>query len=190
MIRVLKGLGEPPGNVRWLDPATNNTVRLQGLRYHFQYTLSSAQVLNTMEYGNGLREAMLRHNVRVPQRIDGWLVFDEPRAGFDGVLIEAKSGDTQDAYDTVYQLKAYRAALKTKFRKRLLIWGITKNPVPSINIERAAASSPIEPSDHWVFSSADDIARVLRSLGLARSRTNDAVARQISADLSFSQSAL
>jgi len=142
--------------------------------------------LSTDEFDNGLREAMERHGVRVHQRIDGWLVFDEPRAGFDGVLVEAKSGDSQSPHDTIYQLKAYRAALKTPSRQRLLISGITKAPVERREPLPVSPSAVAEPIDHWVFSSADDIGTVLASLGLTASKSGRSPGGRISAGAAFS----
>lgn len=186
MVRILDALEGAPTSVRWLDPENDNTVRLPGLRYHFQYNLDRGQVLRTDEFANGLREAMARHRVRVHQRIDGWLVFDEPRAGFDGVLVEAKSGDYQKPHDTIYQLKAYRAALKTRSRQRLLIWGITKAPVELREPLPVAPSTAAEPTDHWVFSSAEDIADVLASLGLTTSKSRRTLRGRVSAGATFS----
>jgi hypothetical protein len=63
--------------------------------------------------------------VNVPNRYDALVTFEEPRAGFSGILLEAKSG-AQSFTDTVYQLKAYRAALRKTHPSPLLIWGVVE----------------------------------------------------------------
>src|SRR5262245_4261293 len=82
-------------------------------------------MLATSEFPAGLREAVARHNVRVPRWIDGLIMFDEPRRGFYGVMIEAKSGgQTYDA--AIHQLKCYRAALFVRIPGPMIVWGITE----------------------------------------------------------------
>ena len=61
-----------------------------------------------------------------PRRFDALVTFDKPRAGFHGILLEAKSG-AQSFADTVHQLKAYRAALKEQLPGPLLVWGVVES---------------------------------------------------------------
>jgi hypothetical protein len=169
MVRILSCLEATPKHVRWLDRSQNkNEIQTKGMVYAYQHTLSKQDVLGTMEFGEGLREAMVRYEVRTPKLIDGWLRFDKPVAGFAGVLVEAKSG-AQLYGDAVLQLKAYRAALRKQGAGRLLVWGITEEPgkAPEFDLVRDA---PVEAGpyadDCWVFSSAGEIGKVLAGVGL------------------------
>jgi hypothetical protein len=57
---------------------------MPGLTCHFQYTVEREAMLMTPEFAQGLREAVMRHNVSLPHRIDALVLFDEPRAASAG----------------------------------------------------------------------------------------------------------
>jgi hypothetical protein len=171
MVRILGTLEPVPDHVRWLDYETNrNRVELPGLTYHFQHTLPRDNVLGTAEFDHGLRKATERHEVRVPSRADGWLVFASPHAGFHAILLEAKSG-SQPFDAAIHQLKCYRAALKPQAPGRILVWGIVEQAEDielikdSLDQLREDASTRVH-EDLWVFSSAEHIHNVLISIGL------------------------
>jgi len=169
MVRILGALEPTPDHIRWLDlENSRNRLEVAELSYAFQHHIPAETVLATSEFDYGLRNAMLRQNVRVPQRADGWLEFKEPRNGFKGILIEAKSG-SQSFDATLLQLKCYRAALKRLVPGRFIVWGIVEQVDP--NSENAAInvptlSTPDTDTDQWVFSSADQIGPVLQRFGL------------------------
>lgn len=177
MVRILKALGQEPCHIRWLGEERNR-VEFPGLSYAYQHHVPHAVMLGTAEFDHGLREATMRHSVRVPANTDGWLLFDTARFGFHAILIEAKSG-SQSYYETVHQLKCYRAALKSIVPGRILVWGIVEQEageeisaaLDQVKREKRARSE----DDLWVFSSAEDIPRVLEAVGLLGSR--DEIAR-------------
>jgi hypothetical protein len=168
MVRILRYFDAEPSFIRWIDASSGNKVRLPGLTYRTQHSLSRNHVLSTYEFDHGLRKALEAAGMRAPTRVDGWLTFDEPRAGFDGILVEAKSG-TQGPEAAVYQLKAYRAALQQQLAARLLVWGVTESAFerPASAGDRFAPSA--DGQDHWVFSSAGEIGDVLSSTGFGSS---------------------
>lgn len=98
-----------------------------------------------------------------PEFVDLAFDFETRRAGFDGIIVEAKSGD-QRFKDTVAQLRTYRAARPRAPGGRYLIWGIVENPdqlgatFEDFRREFVAANKA---ADVWVFSSADAIPIVL-----------------------------
>jgi hypothetical protein len=92
MVRILKALEGEADLLRWLDRTSGNRVDLSGLSYSYQKSLLRNVVLGTPEFLPEARLAIERHRVGVPQRIDGWVKFAEPRRGFHGILVEAKSG--------------------------------------------------------------------------------------------------
>jgi hypothetical protein len=166
MVRILKALEPEPRHIRWLSEE-RNIVELPGLSYVYQHYLSPTEVLSTAEFNHGLREATKRHSVRVPAFADGWLVFDTARSGFHAILVEAKSG-SQPFYETVHQLKCYRAALKQIVPGRILVWGIVEQAGGEeilTALEHLKSQKNLRPEeDFWVFSSAEDIPSVLEAV--------------------------
>jgi hypothetical protein len=74
--------------------------------------------------------------VGIPRIVDIAFDFPEPINGFDGIIVETKSG-TQQYRDTVAQLRTYRAARRRQPHTRYLIWGILRGPVaPDATVER------------------------------------------------------
>jgi hypothetical protein len=165
MVRILRFFDAEPSFIRWMDASSGNKVRLPGLTYRTQHNLSRDHVLSTYEFDHGLRDAFASAGIRAPARVDGWLTFDEPRAGFHGILVEAKSG-SQGPEAAVYQLKAYRAALQRQHPVRLLVWGVTESEFESPASDRDRFAPSGDGQDHWVFSDARQISQVLSSAGL------------------------
>lgn len=168
LVRVLQGLGDKASHVRWVDKdASENKVQTGSLLCWLQRSLPRQDVLATSTF-DGVREAMELYGVRAPKYVDLWIEFGEPRGGFTGILIEAKSG-TQGPDAALLQLLAYYGVLRTRRSGRLLVWGIVETEQP--NTEVVLSTARVDPSDSsddlWVFSSADQIPRVLRTLGLA-----------------------
>ena len=167
MVRILDFLNPRPTHIRWLNPDMGgNTVELPGMSYGFQESISG--VLESPEYGAGLRQAMRRHRVRVPRQMDGLLRFTRPMRGYTGIIIEAKSG-SQSFDAAIYQLKAYRAAVQAAEPGNYLVWGIIEGSDESdIHAEALDQLEAESTPDTWVFSSADRIPDVLtRLLGRA-----------------------
>jgi hypothetical protein len=103
---------------------------------------------------------MEAQGVNPPSRADLLLELVPPRAGFHALLIECKSGD-QGPDRSVYQLLAYRSALRSRFPGRMLVWGIVERAICAPTITQFANEG-----DVWVFSSADAIQTVLTLAGL------------------------
>jgi hypothetical protein len=157
LVKVVDHLAPSEAALRWLDlDAGSNTVRVRGLTYRFQEPLSREEVLDTQEYDHGLRETLSTVTSRLPKYIDGWLRFDAPRSGFDGILVEAKSG-SQGLDAALYQLKVYRAALRARGVGRLLVLGV----IESLDDEVVEPASTEAEGDVWVFTGPGGIARAV-----------------------------
>jgi hypothetical protein len=159
LVRVARCVAPPPRELRWLMDENENEIKLDGTSIYYQQSLQQDRVLAT--YEAELASALKFFEVSTPKRVDLRFEFEATRAGFDGIIIEAKSG-IQRYDDTVAQLRAYRAARRPG--GRYLIWGVVENPVGSSKTledlrGRFAAANKI--ADVWVFSSADAIPVVL-----------------------------
>lgn len=118
--------------------------------------------------------AIERHGVILPRLCDVLVSFAEPRAGFHGILVEAKSGD-QSFADTVHQLKAYLSALRKSGMADgpFLVWGVVEGgggrtkPFDADAL-RDAAKERAEGEDLWLFTSEEEIGEALTALGLAK----------------------
>jgi hypothetical protein len=105
-------------------------------------------------------------DVSIPKRVDLAFDFDTTRCGFDGIIVEAKSG-TQGYDKTIPQLRTYRAARSRRDVSRYLVWGIVENPGASdatFELVAALMKDIPEAGDLWLFSSADAIPVVLTVL--------------------------
>jgi hypothetical protein len=167
LVRIARGLAPPPRELRWLNLATtSNRLRLQGTTCHYQQGLDRNRVLATRDYAGPLANAVDAFGLRVPEYVDLAFDFDTPRFGFDGLIVEAKSGSQQ--YDaTVAQLRTYRDARSRRSGSRYVIWGIIERPGSTEAIEDQLArvvSEADDEEDLWLFSGADDIGAVLRAV--------------------------
>ena len=167
LVRIARSVAPPPRELRWLDKeSSDNIVRLTGVTCHYQQSLKRDVVLATPDYAGALAKAIDAFDVGIPQYVDLAFDFDEPRAGFNGLIVEAKSGNQQYRH-AVAQLRTYRAARPRPPGSRYLVWGIVEGPedqeVASDQLARALASSD-DAEDLWLFSSADDVGRVMRAV--------------------------
>lgn len=161
LVRILRVLEPEPRGIRWLDSeSTQNTIRVPGVAALFQHAIPREEMLDSLEFDGGLRDAMVRHQVRTPGRMDALLVFDHPRNGFHGILLEAKSG-LQDPSATIFQLKCYRAAIRRWLAGRLIIWGIVEH---GSQVGQNDDLPVREDGDLWVFSPVDAVEGVARRL--------------------------
>jgi hypothetical protein len=157
LVRVLGHLTAPGSALRWLDACDgSNTVDARGLRYEFQLSLDRGHALDTAPFAGGLRATVRDGGCRVPHIVDGYLALAEPRGGFDGVLIEAKSG-AQAPHDAYLQLEVYRAVLKAEGAGRLLVLGVIEGLEPQV----IAPETERPDDDLWVFCAPEALGRVL-----------------------------
>ena len=130
MVRILKEIKPTPGCIRWMDNYQgNNRVELPGvLTLFFQHSIKAHHLQDSDSIEAGLKKALNRHKIMPARDADGWFEFDEDQdcRGFNGILVEAKSGITQDFRDAVPQLRIYRSALNPSEKQRLLVWGIVE----------------------------------------------------------------
>jgi hypothetical protein len=145
-----------------------------GIHCRYQHHLPPEEVLASSEYDPALRAAVYRHGLRVHQTIDVLVEWNSPRAGLDGILLEAKSGN--QSYDAaVAQLRSYRATIRRSRGGRWLVWGVIESEeseaVTDAAVTNLLAESQRSTQDLWFFSSASAISRVLEQLGLANLRT-------------------
>jgi hypothetical protein len=161
MVRVLRFFEPRPRVIRWLHAEiADNTIQVPGISCSFQRTLPREELLRTSEFDAPLRQAVEAFQVRVPSRLDVLLEFDRPRAGFKGILIEAKSGE-QVSDAALWQLKCYRAVLNAQGVQPLLIWGLAEQGAPWVALSRAGSDVT---QDRWLFSRGDSIRQALTEL--------------------------
>lgn len=97
----------------------------------------------------------------VPGFVDLAFDFDRRLSGFDGILVEAKSG-SQDYASTVAQLRTYAQARERRLGSRYLLWGLVERANMDAMPEHiAGVVSGNQQADAWVFSSADRIQELL-----------------------------
>ncbi len=167
LVRIARFFAPCPHELRWLNLETsNNKLRVNGLQCHYQQSLDREEVLATSDYRGSLATAVNIFGVRIPEFIDLAFDFDKPRAGFDGLIVEVKSGSQQ--YDlTIPQLRTYRAARPRRPGSRFIVWGIVKTPnrteAVSDDVIRALGVAD-NTDDVWLFSSADAISTVLQAI--------------------------
>jgi hypothetical protein len=164
LVRIARCLAPQPADVRWLSAESDNTLQLDGVTVYYQQSLHRECVDAAYER-NGLPTATVeRFQLHLPRRVDLAFDFEPPRSGFDGLIIEAKSGSQQFEH-TLAQLLAYRAARPRRIGSRYLIWGIVDAPDrPDLTFGHfqsifAGAGN----GDVWVFSSAEAIPVVLKA---------------------------
>jgi hypothetical protein len=173
VVRLLDALHGPGGQIRLLGDGEDLAgIRLPGLTCRYQGWLGGER-LSDEELGAPCVCALERHGVVLPRRFDALVTFEKPRAGFHGILLEAKSG-AQSFADTVHQLKAYRAALKEQLPGPLLVWGVVEGggdrtkPFDRAAL-RDAALTRREGDDFWLFTSEDEIRDALEALSVVPS---------------------
>jgi hypothetical protein len=128
----------------------------------YQQWLPRARVLETPDYRGALADSIEVFGVRLPGLVDLAFDFPDRRNGFDGILVEAKSG-SQEYASTVAQLRIYAQARERRHGSRYLLWGIVERsnadatPEQVLKMIRGADQH----GDVWVFSSADRISEIL-----------------------------
>ena len=175
VVRLLDALHGPGGQIRLLGEGDDLAgVRLPGLTCFYQGWLGGER-LSDEELGAPCVSALERHGVVLPRRFDALVTFDKPRAGFHGILLEAKSG-AQSFADTVHQLKAYRAALREQLPGPLLVWGLVegggdRTKAFDVGALREGAAERKEGQDLWLFTSEGEIRKALEGMGLVEPET-------------------
>ena len=175
VVRLLDVLHGPSGQIRLLGDGDDLAgIRLPGLTCLYQGWLGGER-LSDEELGAPCVSALERHGVVLPRRFDALVTFDKPRAGFHGILLEAKSG-AQSFADTVHQLKAYRAALREQLPGPLLVWGVVegggdRTKAFDVGALREGAAERKEGQDLWLFTSEGEIRKALEGVGLVEPET-------------------
>ena len=165
LVRIARFLSPAPQEIRWLgDYNAANTIDLEGTRIYYQQPLAEERVLATYEQDGALAAAAKRFALRTPKRVDLAIDFNQKMGGFDGLIVESKSG-SQEYTDALAQLRTYRAARQRKPGARYLIWGIVEAPAREATVQdvRDMLLEAQETDDVWVFSSADAIPVVMDS---------------------------
>lgn len=167
LIRIARTLAPIPRELRWLNYEMNeNTIHFDGVRCSFQQSIGRESVLASSQYRGTLAMAARVFGIRVPDRMDVVFDFHVPRAGFDGIIVEAKSG-TQQYGAAVEQLRVYQVARPRRPGTRFVIWGIVENtdgPDATVESVNRLLSEAGLRDDLWIFSSADAIPTVLQTL--------------------------
>jgi hypothetical protein len=167
LVRIARALAPLPLELRWLqDQDTYNAVDLDGMTCRYQEPLPRDAVLATLDYVGALARAVEAFGVSIPKYIDLAFDFRVPRAGFDGLIVEAKSGSQQYG-QAVAQLRTYRSARQRRPGTRYLIMGIVESPNdPEPTRDELARFISAAPSaeDLWLFSGADGIESTLMAV--------------------------
>jgi hypothetical protein len=168
LVRLLKALAPGAEEMRWLDhELNNNTLTAPGMECNYHWHLDADRVLACTELSGGLAEATRQFGLRVPQFVDIAIHFKEPRGGFDGIIVEAKSG-SQSFWDAMPQLKVYRAAFPRRRRARYVLWGIIEQSDRKQSLQDDLSwlrkQSQDNSDDLWVFSGAEHIAPIANAL--------------------------
>ena len=167
LVRIARALAPLPLELRWLqDQDTYNAVDLDGMTCRYQEPLRREAVLATLDYVGALARAVEAFGVSIPKYIDLAFDFRVPRAGFDGLIVEAKSGSQQYG-QAVAQLRTYRSARQRRPGSRYLVLGIVESPNdPELTRDELAGFIAAAPSaeDLWLFSGADGIERTLMAV--------------------------
>jgi len=169
LVRIAQQVAKPPNDLRWFDHTIcNNTLELCGATLLYQYTLDSQKVLETPWYAGGLASAVRVFNLSLPRRVDLIIEFPKPRNEFDGIIVEAKSGD-QSFEATIHQLRIYSSAYNRRPGSHYLCWGIVERAkeksvdlAGTAHLRRGAIDG-----DLWAFSGPEAIPDVLNSVGLS-----------------------
>jgi hypothetical protein len=167
LVRFAKELAPSPRDLRWIDPdMTGNRLRLEGVTGWYQQPLDRDDVLATPSYADGLAAATVPFSLRIPRWIDIAFDFDHPRGGFQGILVEAKSG-TQTYDAAVHQLRVYREARPRRAAGRFVVWGIVEKPpggpVSPDQLKHLAGQASAD-ADLWVFSGSESIRPILHTI--------------------------
>jgi hypothetical protein len=167
LVRIACHFDPVPRDLNWLaNEITGNQIRLNGVRAFYQQSMTRETVLASTEYRGSIAAAFNIFNIQPHKIIDLAFDFDKPRDGFDGIIVEAKSGAQQ--YEVaVPQLRDYRAARPRRPQSRYLVWGVIEKPegrdTTCDQVRKAlAAAGPTE--DVWLFSSADAIPHILETI--------------------------
>lgn len=160
LTRVARALTRTPESIRWLDAeATENTVHVGDLRLRIQQSVDRAVLLRSGEYQPELAGALSQFDVPLPERMDLVVTFQNgSRAGFAGIIIEAKSG-SQTYGHALEQLRAYRAGYPRGGNERFLVWAVTEHAGPLAPADRSWIRDQCATgsADVWVFSSAASV---------------------------------
>lgn len=173
LIRILRCIEPSPRSIRWLLLELGNEIRTPGAQCTFQARLAREDVLR--HFDAPMRDGVLRHGVTgLHLQPDVVVRFDTPRAGFAGIIVEAKSG-AQEFGATLAQLQTYHAVLRERHGGRWLVWGVIESRPDGTAITEqqltairgaAGAVGGAAGDSMWVFSTADEIAPVLAAVGL------------------------
>ena len=173
MVRILKAFNSKPSVISWVDTkAGNNECCIPRAVYHYQYNLKP---LHSSEFSDVLSDAVELQKVKIPNFADGYLEFDTRFNGFDGILVEAKSGQNRETGDTVYQLKSLLAAIRKEMDGgRFLSLGIVESSDKDNNLnhylEFVSDKYAHSENDMWCFLKADEIEWAIKSLLLIDSK--------------------
>lgn len=173
LVRIAAHVSPFPGDIRWVDAElSGNAVVIPGATLRYQLVLGSDAVRATLTEP-GLRAGVEQFGVRVPDRIDVLCEFPPTPGnmrGITGILVEAKSG-AQEPSHALGQLRVYRETLSRRLPGRILVWGIAEQSSQGYlrdnQIEWIGNQVKNSRDDLWVFSTADDISRVLKAVETA-----------------------
>lgn len=175
LVRVMRTMVPRPATIRWLASADGNRLRTPGTEARIKRHFGLENVRRAAGLPEALAAAIRRFAVRLPVEADIVLRFEPPRSGFDGILIEVKSGGPQYK-QTVMQLQTYRRALGIG---RFLVLGVVEHPrqgsITDAQLDwiRAQANAT-PPRDVWAFTAADDLPAILDAVGLSGEGTRAA----------------
>jgi hypothetical protein len=167
LVRVARTIAPSPEDVRWLDLETNNSVQIGELCLRVQKSFRKEDVLESAAYAPELARAITTFGVAVPTRTDILVTLPGPGlGGIRNILIETKSGSRPFSH-AVEQLRVYRAAHRQEgATQRLLVWGVTETGAKMRDTQKQwlRDECTCRDGDVWLFSTADDVEDVVRTI--------------------------
>lgn len=165
LVRIAHWLLPHPQDLRWLDrERADNELRLGDATCFYQQAVNIAHEGVASAFCPGLAEALPVFGFGLVGRIDLAFDFQPPLNGFDGIIVETKSGN-QGPKETVGQLVLYRNLRPRRKASRYMLWGIVERapncPIGDRQREWLRRASEHAEGDLWAFSDAESIDVVL-----------------------------
>jgi hypothetical protein len=164
LVRVLKALYRNPKYIQWLDNfSSSNQGSIPGIKFYFQPTLDVRSGMAEGDFPAGLSTALRQQcAIGLPRRLDAAILFDESINGYDGIIIEAKSGERKFR-SCIFQLASYRSAIRSIRSGKFVLLGITEYSKDPFLIDELVDHIKNAPSteDLWLFLPAESIDTVM-----------------------------
>ena len=172
---ISRAFNPAPRCIRWLPRGKDATTGTSAgvfddglLHIAYERDLSREAVVRSRLFPHEATKALRRQQVGVPSRLDVLVTFRDRSSPFEALIVEVKSGQ-QTPGDALFQLMAYRYALREEHPGRTVVWGVGDGPAWQLQPEALAGLAQDAANAHedvWVFSTPEEAATVLSHLRL------------------------